>query len=151
MIDNVLPPTTTALGLTVKVCPAIVTKAVDVPVGRTTFEPPIYTDELPICTGTPATKVTVAEAAPWNVVTGTGTITGVNGELNAELMMLPSPPTPGEDVLAAGEPLLLLFALLPAPGPLLPGDWEGNIMPVVVAGDRPSLVDSPALPPSVLR
>jgi len=38
---SVLPPPMTALGTTVNVWPAIVTRAVDDPVGRAMFEPPM--------------------------------------------------------------------------------------------------------------
>ena len=91
---KVLPPAITAVGATVNVCPAMVTKAVDEPVGSATFEPPMYTEEDPTWTGTPATKVTVADAAPTEVATATAV---ENGELNAELMMLPRPLPPGDD------------------------------------------------------
>lgn len=63
-ISSVFEPPMTALGPTVNVCPATVTKVVEEPVGIATYEPPMYTDEDSTWTGTPLTKLTVAEAAP---------------------------------------------------------------------------------------
>lgn len=119
----------TAPDTTVNVCWLIVTKAVEDPVGIATYDPPIYTEEDSTWTGTPLTRFTVVEAAPYDVTTPTV----VNGELIAELMMLPMPvpldveaaawplfPDPAGWLLPAGGGGALPVGLLPLVGATFP-------------------------------